>query len=511
MARQTGANTFAGNLEVLAGAPLDARSVVPTKADLTVSENFPYSYVGMMVIVKEEGKAYILNNEDFTIASNWKEVGTGSSEGSGGEPIDLSDYYTKSETYSKNEVDGLIDAIPSGSGDPVDAYTKAETDELLNAKADSSNVYGKEDVYTKDEIDDIIDGIDSGSGSGEVDLSDYYTKDNVDTALSGKADVSTTYTKSEVDGLLDDKANTSDVYAKTDTYSKTEVDDLIDAIPSGDAYTKAETDALLNDKADASTTYSKSEVDTALGDKADVSTTYTKTEVDELIQAVETGEINLTDYYTKTETEEYVQGELSTMASEFSDTIDEALSEGLENKLEESDLPNIIDTLDDIFEGITLPENTSTLPNAGVLTGFNTDNGQLTYNGQAIEFEEDVDTDSVINSILNNLNADTIEFSTMESLPYALNTPWKTGITPMATDLTGIVNISPPYEDVQILEFHVVNYPELDLVPYTNDNGKIKVEFEDGEFLTLTAYDSDYLNDMNTKDTYIIKLRCKAQ
>ena len=39
MARQKGANNFAGTLEVLAGGPLDAREVVPTKADLLVNSN----------------------------------------------------------------------------------------------------------------------------------------------------------------------------------------------------------------------------------------------------------------------------------------------------------------------------------------------------------------------------------------------------------------------------------------------------------------------------------------
>ena len=43
MARQSGLNNFAGTLEVLAGGPLDARTVVPTKADLTTSGTFPYA------------------------------------------------------------------------------------------------------------------------------------------------------------------------------------------------------------------------------------------------------------------------------------------------------------------------------------------------------------------------------------------------------------------------------------------------------------------------------------
>lgn len=53
------------------------------------------------------------------------------------------------------------------------------------------------------------------------DASNYYTKAEVDTALSGKADTATTYTKTETDNLLANKANTAT------TYTKTEVDALL--------------------------------------------------------------------------------------------------------------------------------------------------------------------------------------------------------------------------------------------------------------------------------------------
>ena len=75
MARQKGANNFAGTLEILAAAPLDARSVVDTKAELTTSGNFPYPYVGMEVYVKSEGKKYTLTAADPTVAANWVENG----------------------------------------------------------------------------------------------------------------------------------------------------------------------------------------------------------------------------------------------------------------------------------------------------------------------------------------------------------------------------------------------------------------------------------------------------
>lgn len=79
MARQPGLNNFAGTLEVLAGGPLDARTVVPTKADLTTSGTYDYAYVGMIVSVEAEGKAYILTNMDYTVEDSWKEIGSGSS------------------------------------------------------------------------------------------------------------------------------------------------------------------------------------------------------------------------------------------------------------------------------------------------------------------------------------------------------------------------------------------------------------------------------------------------
>ena len=76
MARSKGSAKFSGNLEVAAGGALDARSVAPTKADLTVAANYPYSYVGMLVSVQDEGKLYMLTAKPTTTLSNWKEVGS---------------------------------------------------------------------------------------------------------------------------------------------------------------------------------------------------------------------------------------------------------------------------------------------------------------------------------------------------------------------------------------------------------------------------------------------------
>ena len=76
MARQKGSAQFSGTLEPLAGGPLDARTIVPTKADLTVAANFPYKYVGMIVSVQDEGIAYMLIGADTTLSTNWKAIGS---------------------------------------------------------------------------------------------------------------------------------------------------------------------------------------------------------------------------------------------------------------------------------------------------------------------------------------------------------------------------------------------------------------------------------------------------
>ena len=77
MARTKGMLNLSGNLEVNAQAPLDARTIVPTEADLTVANNFPYPYVGLEVYVTGTGKKFRLINLDTTQSSSWHEVGEG--------------------------------------------------------------------------------------------------------------------------------------------------------------------------------------------------------------------------------------------------------------------------------------------------------------------------------------------------------------------------------------------------------------------------------------------------
>ncbi len=76
MARQPGSANFSGTIEALAGGPLDARSIVKTKADLTAVGSFEYPYIGMETYVVSENKKYRLIGDNPLVAANWEEVGS---------------------------------------------------------------------------------------------------------------------------------------------------------------------------------------------------------------------------------------------------------------------------------------------------------------------------------------------------------------------------------------------------------------------------------------------------
>ncbi len=91
---------------------------------------------GMTVYVKENKTKYIL--ESGIENANWKVDSSGG--GSGGD-VDLSDYYKKTETYSKVEVDTKIADIPttdlSGYYNKTETYSKVETNSLVATKQDN--------------------------------------------------------------------------------------------------------------------------------------------------------------------------------------------------------------------------------------------------------------------------------------------------------------------------------------------------------------------------------------
>ena len=127
--------------------------------------------------------------------------------------------------------------------------------------------------------------------------SNYYTKAEVDNIANGKADKSDTYTKAESDSKFQLKgnyvsANTFISYTATTNAALANKAERSEIPDMAQYYTKAETSG-------------SSEIQDALDLKADKSDTYTKSEVDEKIG--EGGQFDPTQYYTKVESSDRFQ------------------------------------------------------------------------------------------------------------------------------------------------------------------------------------------------------------
>ena len=172
---------------------------------------------------------------------------------------DLVNYYLKSDTYTKAEVQQLIDAVKQ--------FTYVSVAELPTASADTMNkiyLVPSTNPKTKNVKDEYITiaVTDQGTttysweqiGTTTVDLSGYYNSQQTDTAISNAlntalASYSTTsqmtaaiataianyYTKAEVDALIANFITSSvnnlvNYYLKSETFTKAEVNQLIAAV-----------------------------------------------------------------------------------------------------------------------------------------------------------------------------------------------------------------------------------------------------------------------------------------
>lgn len=116
---------------------------------------------------------------------------------------DLSNYYTKEQTYNKSEINDLIDNVNSG-------------------EVDLSNYYKKSETYSKYEVDTLVDGVETFSGNYNdlINKPDIYTKEQVDNLIENvDVDLSDYYTKEQV-------------YNKQETYSVSQIDTLISQVPT---------------------------------------------------------------------------------------------------------------------------------------------------------------------------------------------------------------------------------------------------------------------------------------
>lgn len=195
-------------------------SILATKNELKLKANKSDVYSKVEVDAKFD------NIEEVDLTNYYTKIEVDEKIADAG-TIDLSNYYKKAEVDSK--LTTKVDVI-AGKSLSTNDYTDADKTKLqsLNNYDDTSikqSIANKADinnVYTKNEVDKKIDD----AVTGEIDLSDYYKKVEIDSKLSEKADISAIAelaTKTELAG----KADAADVYMKFQTYSKSEVNDLI--------------------------------------------------------------------------------------------------------------------------------------------------------------------------------------------------------------------------------------------------------------------------------------------
>lgn len=210
MSRTKGTFSLTSNIEPKVGAPLDARTIVKLKTDLTVSGTFDYPYKGLTVFVEEENKKYTLIGLDPTVSSNWIE------ESASGAAADITYDNTTSQLQSTNVQDAIDELNAKPAGVQSD-WTEDDTSDLSYIKNKPENlVQDANYVHTDNNYDD--------TSKGKVDaLGTASTKD-----IPTSGDASTTQVVMGNDTRLSDARPASDVssWAKASTkptYTASEV------------------------------------------------------------------------------------------------------------------------------------------------------------------------------------------------------------------------------------------------------------------------------------------------
>ena len=259
----------------------------------------------------------------------------------------LVNYYLKSETFTKSEVNALIASVQQ--------FTYVSVAELPTASAETMNkiyLVPSTNPQTKNVKDEYItiSTTDQGTttysweqiGTTTIDLSGYYTSQQTDaainTALSAystttqmnaaiAAAIANFYTKQEVDALIANFITPSTqnlvyYYLKSETFTKTEVNQLIDAVKQFQ-YQSVQTLPT----ASASTMniiYLVPGVSpTTQNVKDEYITIATTNEMQETVYSWEkigTTEIDLSNYYTKAQTDSAITAAINTALADYSTT-----------------------------------------------------------------------------------------------------------------------------------------------------------------------------------------------
>lgn len=169
-----------GNLSVATDKPLDERSIVQNVENMLTIDS-TYAYNGMPIVNIDEKAIYILlDKTNISNLNSWKRIGTVIINNN---EIDLSSFVTSTE------LSGQLDTL------------KGEISTDINTKISESKTEILSEVDTK--IDTALENFSPGSGGsggsggstgGDVDLSNYVTKDEL-LNYSTSTEIDNTYAK----------------------------------------------------------------------------------------------------------------------------------------------------------------------------------------------------------------------------------------------------------------------------------------------------------------------------
>lgn len=202
--------TLKGNLSVLTDKPLDERSIVQNVTNmLTISST--YAYNGMPIVNIDEKAIYILlDKTNISKLNSWKRIGTVTINNN---EIDLSSFVTSTE------LSGQLDTIKGEISTDINTKISESKTEILSevdTKISTSKTEILSEVDTK--IDEALENFNPGSGGsggssgstgGDVDLSNYVTKEEladyststeIDNVYAKKIDIPTIPTFKTING-----------------------------------------------------------------------------------------------------------------------------------------------------------------------------------------------------------------------------------------------------------------------------------------------------------------------
>lgn len=197
-----------GNYTPNNSVPMDTRTIVENEAAIMNIEN---PHEGLIVYAKDNDTLYKITEVNIVNEAGVEFVEVKSYEKIADEYIDENELENKLNDYLDNKRFKYL---------TQEEYNALSDDE----KDDEAIVYcitdAEADYYNKEEIDNKLAEIGEGE---DVNLDNYYTKEDIDANY---------YTKTQVSRNLQDYVNTSALNTKLEDY-----------------YTKAEVDALLNEMA----------------------------------------------------------------------------------------------------------------------------------------------------------------------------------------------------------------------------------------------------------------------